>query len=35
MTSDKDTREKHGIVGGTDVVEDIRDAVDEEDGGDE
>lgn len=35
MTSDNDSREKHGIVGGSDVVEEIRDAIDEEDKDDE
>jgi hypothetical protein len=33
MTDDtSDTREKHGIAGGTETVEDVRDAL--EDGGD-
>lgn len=35
MTSDNDSREKHGIVGGTDTVEQLCDAVDEEDEDDE
>jgi len=35
MTSDTDSREKRGIVGGTDAVKEIRDAVDSEEGGDE
>jgi hypothetical protein len=35
MTSDNDSREKYGIVGGTDTVEQHRGAVDEEDEDDE
>lgn len=31
MTDNDDTREKHGIVGGTDAVESIRKQVDQED----
>lgn len=31
MTSDENTHEKHGIRGGTEAVDKVRDAVDQED----